>query len=66
MKRQAAGIKDQFGGAVLEARAGVASTPGGRGTPVTIDELEGGFYSLTTAANTGKKRWINWSRPILP
>ena len=54
VKRQAAGGQDQFGGAVLEARAGVASTPGGRGTPVTIDELEGCFDSLATAEITGK------------
>ena len=29
-------------------------TPGGRVTPVTIDELEGYFNSLNTAATTGK------------
>ena len=31
-------------------------TPGGRGTPVKIDELEGCFDSLATAATTGKKK----------
>ena len=54
VKRQSAGVQDQFGGAVLEARTGGAATPGGRGTPVTIDELEGCFDSLATAASTGK------------
>ena len=39
VKRQAAGGQDQFGGSVIEARAGGAATPGRRGTPVTIDEL---------------------------
>ena len=37
VKRQAADGQDQFGGAVLEAHAGGSATPGGRGTPVTID-----------------------------
>ena len=52
MKRQAAGVQDQFGGALLEACTG--ATPGSRGTSVTIDELEGCFYSLATASTTGK------------
>ena len=54
MKRQAEGGQYQFGWAVLEARAGGSATPGGRVTPVTIDELEGYFDSLATAATTGK------------
>ena len=54
MKRQAAGVNDHFGGAVLEACAGGAVTPGRRGTPVTIDELEGCFDSLSKAETTGK------------
>ena len=54
VKRQAEGGQDQFGGAVLEARVGGSATPGGRVTPVTIDELEGYFDSLATAATTGK------------
>ena len=53
MKRQAAGGQDHFGGAVLEARAGGAATPGGIGTPVTMDELEGCFDSLAATASTG-------------
>ena len=54
MERQDAGRQDQFGGSVLEVSTGGAVTPGGRVTPVTIDELEGCFYSLNTAATTGK------------
>ena len=54
MKRQAAGRHDQFGGAVIKARAGGYATPGRRWTPVTVDESEGCFYSLVTAATTGK------------
>ena len=57
MNCQAAGVQDQFGGAVLEARAGGGSAiPGGRGTPVTIDELGGCFYRLAMAASTGKTK----------
>ena len=55
MKRQAAGGQDQFEGSVLKTGAGGAAAPGGRGTPVTIDELEGCFDSLTTAETKGKK-----------
>ena len=54
VKRQAAGGQDQFGGAVMYARKGGVETPGGRGTPVTIDELEGCFDSLATAETKGK------------
>ena len=54
VKRQAAGGHDQFGGYVLEARTRGAETPVGRVTPVTIDESEGCFDSLATAATTGK------------
>ena len=54
MKLQAAVGQDQFGGAALEARAGGAANPDGKGTPVTIDELEGFFYSLAVASTTGK------------
>ena len=54
VKRQAAGRQEQFGRALLEARAGGAANPGGRGTFVTIDELEGCFDSLATAATTRK------------
>ena len=39
VKRQAAGVQDQFGGSVIEWRVGGAANPGRRGTPVTIDEL---------------------------
>ena len=54
MKHQAVDGQDQCEGAMLEARAGVATTPGWRGTPVTIDESERCFNSLATAATTGK------------
>ena len=54
MKRQVTCGQDQFLGALLESRAGVSATPGGRGTPFTIDELEGYFDSLYTAETTGK------------
>ena len=37
VKCQAAGGQDQFGVSILEACTGGAATPGGRGTPVTID-----------------------------
>ena len=66
VKRQAAGGQDHFGGAVLKARSGGSATPSRRGTPVTIDQLEGCFDSLATSATTGKQRWMNWSRPIPP
>ena len=55
MKRKAASGQDKFGGTVIKARAGGAATPGRRGTPFTIDELEGCFDSLYTAETTGKK-----------
>ena len=55
VKRQDAGGHDQFGRAVIRAGLGGATAPGGGGTPVTIDELEGCFDSLATAANKGKK-----------
>ena len=48
VKCQAAGGHDQFGGDVLGVVAGGDAAPGGRGTPVTIDELEGCFDSLAT------------------
>ena len=54
VKHQAAGVQDQFEGAVLKARTGRAVTPGGRGTPVIIDELEGFFDSLATTETTGE------------
>ena len=54
VKSQDIGGQDQFGGSVIEERAGVAVTPGGRGIHVTIDELEGCFDSLSTSASTGK------------
>ena len=54
MKRQAAGGQDQFVGDVLKAGAGGAAAPDRRVTPSTIDELEGCFDSLATAATTGK------------
>ena len=54
VKRQAADGHDQFGGDVLKVRKGGDATPGRRGTRVTIDELEGYFHSLATAAKTGK------------
>ena len=54
VKRQAACGQDHFGGAVLEARTVGAATPGKRGTPVIIDELEGCFDSLATASTTGE------------
>ena len=53
-KHQAVGGRDQFGGAVLRAGVGGAAAPGGGGSPVTIDELEGCFDSLATATTTGK------------
>ena len=54
MKRQAAGRQDQFGGAVLKTGAGGSAPPGGRETPVTIDESESCFDSLVTSAKRGK------------
>ena len=45
---------------MIEARAGGAATPGERGTPVTIDELEGCFGNLATAANTVKTILDEW------
>ena len=51
IKHQAAGGCDQFGVSVLGAGAGGAVAPG-RG--ITIDELEGCFDSLDTAATTRK------------
>ena len=55
VKRQVASGQDQFGVAVIEARAGGDVTPGRRGTPVIIDELEVCFYSLYIVATTRKK-----------
>ena len=55
VNRQAAGGQEQFGGAVLGAGAGGSAAPGRIVTSVTIDELEGCFYSLVMAATTGKK-----------
>ena len=52
VKCQAAGRQDQFGGAVLEARAGRSATPGDRGTHFTNDELEGCLDILATAETT--------------
>ena len=39
---------------MIRAGAGGSAAPGGRGTPITIDELEGYFDSLYTAETTGK------------
>ena len=60
VKRQDAGGHDQFGRAVIGAGVGGATAPGGGGTTVTIDELEGCFDRLAMAANKEKKRWMNW------
>ena len=54
VKRQAASGRDQFGGSVLGAGTGGSADPGGGGTPVKIDELEGCFDSLYTDETTGK------------
>ena len=54
VKRQDLGGHDKLGGDVLGAGAGGDAAPGRRGNPVKIDELEGCFYSLATAATTGK------------
>ena len=57
VKRQAAGGRNQFGGAVLGVGAGGSADPGRGWTPVTMDELEGCFDSLATDANTEKATW---------
>ena len=54
VKRQAAGGRNHFGKAMLGAGAGVSAAPGRGVTPFTIDELEGCFEILATAATTGK------------
>ena len=54
MKCQAAVIQDQFGEAMIRAGAGGSAAPGGRGTPITIDELEGYFDIMATAETAGK------------
>ena len=54
MKHQAAGGRDQVGGALIREGAGGAADSGRGGTPITIDKLEGCFDSLDTAATTGE------------
>ena len=66
VKHQAAGRSEQLGVALLRLGAGGAAGPGMGGTPVTIDKLEGCFDILETAAITGKKSWIKFSKPIPP
>ena len=54
VKCQAACGQGQFGGALLRVGAGGAVPPGGRVTPVKIDESEGCFDILDTMTATGE------------